>query len=433
MTPTLRPLYLALLAIAVAVVSSCGGSGSSAVVVSTPPPTFTCTAPTGTNAVTLAVDAGPTDPTTGMLLSNVVNQSYVTINVYVPGTVAGTGHCQTIDHVWVDTGSSGLRLFRSAFTDTLPQSQQGGVALASCSQFVNSYTWGAVRSADVRIAGELASSVPIQVIGDSSIPATAPSSCTAGTNAMNTAAAMGANGLLGIGLFSQDCGLLCQGAPTPGFYYTCPGGTCAPVSLATTAQLQNVVGLFTTDNNGVLIQLPALALPDVGQATAVGALIFGVNTQTNNALGSALVFGVSANGYIDTTTTYGDMSEPQSYIDSGSNGLFFNDPAITNCPSGNGFFCPASTTALSATMAGSTGAPTFTYNFNIANESTLNATFTAFDDLGGPNGTCDNNNTMNLCIFDWGLPFFYNRSVFTVLENTTVGGNTGPFFAASTP
>jgi hypothetical protein len=429
MKPTLHPLYLALLAIAVAVVvSSCGGSGSSsAVVAATPPATvFSCTAPTGTNAATLAVDAGPTD-STGMLLSNVVNQSYVTINVYVPGTVPGTGHCQTIDHVWVDTGSTGLRLFHSAFTDTLPQSQQGGVAVASCTQFINSYTWGALRTADVRIAGELASSVPIQVIGDSSIPATAPSSCSAGTSALSTAAQMGANGLLGIGLFQQDCGAGCvaPNTPPPAAYYTCPGGTCASVSVALAQQLQNVVGLFTTDNNGVLILLPAI--PDAGQATAVGTLVFGVNTQTNNALGSAVVFGASSSGYINTTTAYGDMSEAQSYIDSGSNGWFFNDTAIANCGT-SGFFCPpTSPTALSAMMAGATGVPTVNYNFNIADESKLNATFTAFNDLGGPSQTC----TPPLCTFDWGLPFFYGRSVFTLFEQTTLGGTYGSF--AATP
>lgn len=32
-------------------------------------------------------------------------------------------------------------------------------------------------------------------------------------------------------------------------------------------------------------------------------------------------------------------------------------------------------------------------------------------------------------IFDWGLPFFYGRSIFTAIAGTANSGGTGPFFA----
>ena len=65
-----------------------------------------------------------------------------------------------------------------------------------------------------------------------------------------------------------------------------------------------------------------------------------------------------------------------------------------------------------------------TVAFSVANaEALFNSNNAAFNDLAGPD-TGD---------FDWGLPFFYGRSVFTALENTTITGNAGPFFAASTP
>jgi hypothetical protein len=198
MNLTLRCLCLGLLTIAAALISSCGGGGGGGS--STPPVTFTCTPPSGSNSVVLAVDAGPTGAN-GAPIANVVNQSYVTINVYVPSK----GSCQTIDHVWVDTGSVGLRLFRSAFTDTLPLPQVSGNAVANCAQFVLGFSWGAVRTADVKIGGETAASVPIQIIGDTAVPATAPASCSSGTggasNGLTTAAKMGANGMLGIGVF----------------------------------------------------------------------------------------------------------------------------------------------------------------------------------------------------------------------------------------
>jgi hypothetical protein len=365
----------------------------------------------------MVIDGGPVvngSPT------GTVNQAYVTITVCVPGTST----CQTIDHIWVDTGSYGLRLMASAFTPQLPLSTQGGNNVASCGQFVGSYTWGAVRTADVKISGESASSVPIQVIGDTAVPATAPTNCSNG----NPVQTLGANGLLGIGVFLQDCGLGCSSTASPGFYYTCPGGTCQPVSMAINLQLQNVVGLFTTDNNGVLIQLPAL--PATGAPTASGSLIFGIGTQSNNALGSAMVFATDPSGDIHTTTSYGDLSEPASFIDSGSNGFFFNDATLPACTTGStGFYCPASTVSLNATMLPFNSSSGFTYTFSIADANNLSGD--AFNNLGGPGSTC--NNTTILCSFDWGLPFFFGRSVFTAIEGKTIGGNTGPFFAASTP
>jgi len=408
MTAATHAFRLALLTSAGVVASSCGGGGSGSSAAAPPP--------AAANVTTMVIDGGPVvngSPT------GTVNQAYVTITVCVPGTTT----CQAIDHVWVDTGSSGLRLMASAFTPQLPVATQGGNNVGNCGQFLASYTWGAVRTADVKIGGELASSVPIQVIGDTAVPATAPANCSNGSQAQT----LGANGLLGIGVFLQDCGSGCSSTAAPGFYYTCPGGTCQPVSMTTNLQLQNVVGLFTTDNNGVLIQLPALSA--AGAPTASGSLIFGIGTQSNNALGSAMVFAADPNGNIHTTTTYGDLSEPASFVDSGSNGFFFND-ALTAC-SGNsaGFYCPASTASLSATMLPFNSSSGFTYNFSIADANNLSGD--AFNNLGGPGSTCDN--TTVPCSFDWGLPFFFGRNVFTALEGTTISGNAGPFFAASTP
>jgi hypothetical protein len=416
-----RAFRLALLTSAAAVVSACGGGSSSS---SSPAP-----APAAANVAAMTVDGGPV---VNNMPIGTINQAYVTITVCVPGTST----CQNIDHVWVDTGSAGLRLITSAFTSQLPASTQSGNPVANCVQFVSSYSWGAVRTADVKISGESAASVPIQVIGDSTVPATAPTSCSNGTSALNTAAQLGANGLLGVGVFLQDCGPGCQppNAAPPGFYYTCPAGTCSPVNVATSAQLQNVVGLFgpvngVSDNNGVLLQLPSL--PATGMATASGSLIFGIGTRSNNALGSAVVFAVSPSGFIQTTTTYGDMSEPASFIDSGSNGWFFNDSSITDCTGTSiGFFCPASTLSRSATMLPYNtplNTTSHTYSFSIANAQSLVGN--AFNNVGGSQGPCSSAG----CTFDWGLPFFYGRSVFTALENTTISGNTGPFFAATTP
>jgi hypothetical protein len=384
----------------------------------------------------MVVDGGPLDSTGAP--QGTINQAYVTVTLCVPGTAT----CQNIDHVWVDTGSFGLRVFASSFTAQLPTQTQSGNVVANCVQFVsNSYMWGAMRTADVKIAGLKAPSMPIQVVNDSAVTTTAPSAC--GGTAITTVGGLGANGLLGVGVFQQDCGSGCQNATTPPapFYYTCPAGLCAPVFEATSLQNQNVAGLFPTDNNGVLIQMQSLASGSA--STATGSLIFGIGTRTNNALGSAVVFAANPqSGNLQTRTTYGDLSEPASYVDSGTNFWQFNDSTITQCPSsGNdvGFYCPAPTVARSATMMPfNTTATAFTYSFNVADISNSSAVSgNAANNVGGPSVNCTPPSTLP-CTFAWGLPFFYGRNVFFAIQsitNTPVNGTTvlPPFVAASTP
>jgi hypothetical protein len=381
----------------------------------------------------LTVDGGPVipNPSGGTMLAGTINQGYTSVTVCAPGSST----CQTIDHVWVDTGSYGLRLMCTPFLATkLPPSQQGGNTVANCQQFVASHTWGALRTADVQIGSESASSMPIQVIADGAVPVTAPSSCSSAGAAQDTVAKLGANGILGIGVFREDCGMGCQtiSPPPPAFYYTCPGGTCSPVNMATTLQVQNVVGHFASDNNGTLIKMNAVSSAS-GDPTGTGSLIFGINTQSNNALGSEVVFLADpTTGFIQTTTTYGDMTEPASYIDSGSNAYYFNDSSITQCTGiSAGLYCPASTVSRSATMLPyntPTNPATFTYNFSITNVN-ANQSALAFDDAGGTSGTCGSAG----CTFAWGMPLFYGRNVFTALEGTTINSNPGPFFAVTTP
>ena len=60
-------------------------------------------------------------------------------------------------------------------------------------------------------------------------------------------------------------------------------------------------------------------------------LVFGIATQTNNGLGSAFV--LATDGSSNFITTYMGKTLNGSFIDSGSNGLFFPDSTITVCTS----------------------------------------------------------------------------------------------------
>lgn len=345
-----------------------------------------------------------------------VNMPYVDVTVCIPGSVTD---CKTIGYVLLDTGSTGLRLFASALgasPPTLPAQTDGsGHALYECQQFISGYMWGSVRIADVKLGGLTAGSVPIQIVGDTAAP-TVPTGCSSTGASMNAVTDIGVNGILGVDAFQVDGGL----------YYTCTGSagsSCAVASsLAASRRVTNPVLLLPSDNNGVVVDMPTLASA-TGSSTAVGSLILGVGTRSNNAIGSATVFDFDNYGNLLTTfnSGSGSGSTVAAFIDSGSNGLFFNDTTIGACSLG--WYRPTSTQGRSATIAGATNGNTANVSFSIASATTLFATNnTAFDNLGGPWG-CSTSE------FDWGLPFFFGRRVYYGIYGTSSTGNNGAYVA----
>jgi len=383
--------------------AGCGGGGGSSNSPAPPPPTQ--------NVAPIIIDGGP---------AQVPDLAFVSVTICAPGS---TTSCQTIDHVQVDTGSEGLRILASALSPTLAlprQTDSTGSAIGECAQFVDGYSWGTVRTADVKIAGESAQGVAIQVIGDAALP-NVPETCSSSGPPENTVESFGANGLLGVGAFAQDCGSACAQQALPGAYYTCPSAACTPLQVALTQQLQNPVTLFATDNNGVVIELPSIAAG--GAATAAGSLIFGIGTQADNALGSATVLTTDpATGNI--VTTYGGNSYANSYIDAGTNFVAFGIDAYPICTQiAIGFYCPTTTQAITATLKG-VNLATSTVAYSFGNADALmgaNPSFYAFDDIAGPGG--------DDVTFAWGLPFFYGRNVYTAIEGRATPGGTGPYVA----
>ncbi len=203
-----------------------------------------------------------------------------------------------------------------------------------------------------------------------------------------------------------------------------PGVVCTNANASLTEQLQNPVTLFATDNNGVIVELPTIGT--AGAATVSGSLVFGIGTQTNNALGTATVLSEDpSSGFV--SATYKGTSYAHGYLDSGSNGDFFTDTFMT-CPSPNQqWYCPPSTMSETATLTGQ-NATTATANFGVSNADAVfaaNPNFAAFADLGGT--------TTDAQGFDLGLPFYFGRNVFTAIESRATPGGTGPYFAFSTP
>ena len=415
-----------------ALMTACGGGGgdSKSPAPSTEsPPSSTSTSPTAgqTNGQPTTT---PTSPTTGTAPPPVANRMSVTVGpnqwnaqnvLYTSVTICvpGTSNCQTIDKVLVDTGSFGLRLFNSQITLPLQKiSATVGGTLTECTTFGSGTAWGTVAQADIKLAGEVASKAPIQLIADPAVSGSATNNCIpAGVTDLNSPSALGANGVLGVGLNAADCGVSCVATTSPGWYFGCPANatTCPGTTVPLANQVTNPVSMFAHDNNGVVLTLTSV--PSTGVSSVSGTLTFGIDTQDNNSLGSAKVYTLNNN--YDLTTSFNGNTFPESFLDSGSNGLFFDD-SITTC-SGSTFYCPASTMSLSAVMQGLNG-NNVSLNFDVGNASMMvgNGAY-AMNDFAAQGGSAN--------LFDWGLPFFYGRSIYTAIAGTTNSGGTGPFFA----
>lgn len=415
--------------------TACGGGGASS---SSPASTTTNSGATTTSApVTTPVTSSTAfaDPTASPVSSGSANTVPITVSAFstvrnfpmVSVTVCGpnsnaTNTCATIDHVLVDTGSSGLRLIASAIPNAtravFAQQTQGALPVAECASFGSGNTWGTLQNVDVKMSSEIAQNVPIQVISDPNLTATIPTGllgCRSGRN-MSTPTQLGANGILGIGTSPNDCGINCQNSTVVGAYYLCNGTSCSVAQVPVVNQVTNPVTLFPVDNNGVIVEMAQV--PDTGAGTGTGTLVFGIDTQANNAL-------AGTNATVLTTTVAGDVDalfEGRTYtktafFDSGSSALFIESSTL---PTGtNGFYTPSSPTGLTATFKGSNGVST-AVNFNVSNGVSL---------IGSGNFAFNNWGIAAAGMMDIGMPFFYGRHMFVGFSGATSSAGAGPYVA----
>ncbi|MEX3628247.1 MAG: DUF3443 domain-containing protein [Burkholderia sp.] len=359
------------------------------------------------NQVPIVVNAG--------LTANVVNMPTVSATVCAPGT----SNCQVISNVLLDTASFGLRLVGSAASSVLgslpTQTTGSGGTLTECGQFVSSFTWGSVRSADVKLAGLTASAIPVQIIGDLGT-SNVPSSCSNGGSSANSVAALGANGILGVGQAPFDCGSACVNSTANSNYYSCPSnGTCTRTTVALNRQVANPVARFPSNNDGVIVQL---GTPSGGNAS--GTLTLGV--------GSALpatgvtVLGTTTAGNV--TGTFQGRAITSAFFDTGSNAYFFDSNSSTplpTCSNNAAFYCPSATQNLTATLTGA-DLSSLAVNFSVANAQTLfNTNGFALANLGGPFGQS--------ATLDFGLPHFFGRNIYFGFDRRNLGGTQTPYVA----
>jgi hypothetical protein len=401
-----------------ALLAGCLGGKSSSIGGVTPPPPVV-------NTMTVTVDSGPA------AAPGQINHAYVSVKVCAPGNGS---KCVTVDHVLLDTGSWGLRLVGSVLAagsvSLSAETDAQGQAIEECQGFGGGETWGPVALADVTMAGETAANVPVQILDDTNASASPPTTCVTGT-LLNDVTGFGANGLLGIGVFAQDCGAACVNPATPlPVYYGCTAaGVCTAENVALAQQVTNPVTLFAADNNGIIVNLPNLTNAN-GDTSVQGELIFGISTQSDNALPATGITVLGTDGSGDFTATYnGATTVLPAIIDSGTDSYRFADSTIAICSGAfiGGYYCPTVHPMNVFAVNSGVGANnnTNTVNFAIANPditftAALTAGASAFTDLAGGPGSTN---------FVWGMPFFYGRKIYIGIDQQVAGAYTGPYYA----
>lgn len=395
--------------------TACGGGSGSTTSATTAPntdPGNVAGVPVATSNNVVAVSIRQLESNTTTLTANT---PYVNVTLCAPGTAT----CQTINNVLVDTGSAGLRLFANALNGTMLNALQtipaGGTGtLAACAQFASGYAWGSMRLATVQVGGMTTmTSIPIQLMGDTGLP-TVPSSCAAqGTNFASSFSGI-ANGILGISNSKYDCGAACAQSTSPGVYFSCTGSACSPTIAAVDRQGRNPIVAFATDNNGSILTLPGVPLPN-GAASANGALIFGINTQANNTLPTAQIYPLDAAGNLNMAI---NGTTQAGFVDSGSNGYYLALGGVPTCSSSPDFYCPSQPLNLTASLQVSGGVVGAAQSITIGNAFAMFQTQnTALPALSGTSAIAG--------FVDLGLPFFYGRSIATGLEGTNASAPNG--------
>ena len=340
-----------------------------------------------------------------------VNTPYVSVTICQPGT----NICKTVDNILLDTGSTGLRVLASTITSLqLTQVVVNYAPILECASFISGDAWGPVKLADVKMSAEVASSIPIQILADPSY-STIPSAC-GGSQNTQISTTLKTNGILGVGLFINDNQSYFNCVPTA------LNNCRISLSLAPNLQVQNPVAAFPVNNNGVILKLPSVGA--TGAKLVTGSLTFGIDTQTNNSSVGSYVIPTNSSGLF--TTIFNNTTFNSSFIDSGSNGLYFPSGSLSsvlvNCSSFSlsGFYCPAVTQSYMASLTLKNNV-FGNVSFSAANAKTLVANGNyAYNNITGQIGG-------NL--FDWGLPFFFGKSVFIGITGRTSSAGIGPYYA----
>ncbi|NTY38476.1 MULTISPECIES: DUF3443 family protein [Burkholderia cepacia complex] len=372
------------------------GPGSSGVNGDFPPPSA---ANPGYNGGFVAASGGNVVPVyfeSGSSPTYSSNIPYVDVQVCMPGTT----RCVTIDHVQVDTGSTGLRVMKSALSGLdLPvqTNSSDGSQVDECMLYATSEVWGPVVHGDLHVGGEAAANLAMQVIDDGSGASSVPASCSSKGALTDTVESFGGKGIIGISQLFSDSG----------DYYACSGSSCS-LSSTSPVTVTNPVAAFDGDNNGVSLQIPPVS--DFGAPSVVGQLIFGIGTHINNQIAGAAVLYTDGNGYVQV----GDgKNRMLGFVDSGTASYFFpTDGRIPICSDNAPWYCPPSPLSVDVDVLAVDGSSDrqMTYRLSSADGISQDMQVAPIGESGSVFG--DGGSWYVL-----GLPFYFNRRVYGSIQH----------------
>ncbi len=378
------------------------------------------------NVIQVCVDDGPYTSSGRQIGAG--NRPFVTVRVCVPGS---TTACVDVDHMLVDTGSTGVRIAVPALRTALPLPaiKHNGNPIAECMHFISGWAWGSLNEADIYVGGLVARKVPIQMMGNSSLNPRlggngagafprVPTACSQafGTNVteVGTVDAMRANGIIGLGVWLDDA------LNVADQFFTCTGNVCNSISTLPRSSYPRHIGRdFPSFSGGVALQMRAIG--SNGSRNLPGTLTFGIATLPSTVNRLAL----DPSGYF--TTRLSGVTYTKSFIDSGSSGIFFDtrSSSLPKCTSYPDFYCPTITTPIFASSTDFLDR-TGSINFSVGNaEESINNPLVpnALNNLAGPVSTLSSSATSDFFLL--GFPFFVGRTVYTVMQDTSIGGSYG--------
>ena len=199
--------------------------------------------------------------------------------LYVAVTVCNTAQqCRTVPDVLVDTGSPGLRLFRSALVGLeLDAVTARGHPVANWGRFASGALWGTLHWAEVRIGGvATTAAIPIELFDEPGPGESLPSGYGSADARSKLRMTVG-NGILGISP---------QRFAEAGYYLNVGShgvrskSDWEPVKIHDALKLANPIGHFPAPyDTGSVIRLPEVDRAG-GQSTAQGWLGFGLGRPT---------------------------------------------------------------------------------------------------------------------------------------------------------
>lgn len=345
---------------------------------------------------------------------NSVNSPCVSVTI----CDSNNNNCSRVNNILLDTGSFGLRVFSSTLSsstlNSLTPITANGNKVGECVSYGDgSQNWGSIAYANLQLAvGATATNTPIQII-DSTF-SKVPSSCY---NATSSPTDFGYNGILGVGLSKND----------GGNYYSCNGNSCTSYNLPIKQQVANPVSLLPQNNNGITLTFDNVG--SGGGSGITGQLIFGVSTTQSNTVNVANTYPATfdSNG-IPVFNSQMNSINYSGFLDSGTNTLSFNGSGISGLSQCTGqlagFFCPISTINLSPSNLNS-NSNYINSSISIANAyNILNSGDSAYSNIGAtiPSGIGQN-------YIDYGIPFFYGKTIQLVFQGSSSNIVNGPAWA----